>query len=404
MKGARDVTVAQGQPAQVVGSVKEILREVTAESPFLQNSAPMKSFSSLGLFKHSEIRTGKILGKGAFSVVHEIVGFELEDEVSATMNFQSQRTRMKFQREAVDKKTGRARYVIKHLSEALLRKPNEFSLAASDLAVEAAFLIRLRHKHILSLRGFPVTGLGALEDGHRGFFLILDRLDTTLDRMIEDWKGQEQQNSSLRLQYSRQIASALKYLHRNRIVFRDLKSNNIGIDQDGRLRLFDFGLCRELPSPEAINEVSEEFMSRGVYEMSGVGTRRTMAPEVVLAKGYNCKADIYGWAIVVWEMFALARPYSSYSKTDHQHFVCKKGERPPLTSEEEQRHGRKHEPLKGSVPVALSEILKVAWDASLSKRCDAELLCVKLDELLRPRRPTIASAIRRGNVKLKQES
>ncbi|GAX29419.1 hypothetical protein FisN_16Hu140 [Fistulifera solaris] len=396
MKAGRDITVAEAQQSQVAESVREILREVTAESPFLQNSAPTKNFSSLGLFKHSEIRTGKVLGKGAFSVVHEIVGFELEDEVSATMNFQSQRTRTKFQREAVDKSTGRARYVIKHLSEDLLKKPNEFSLAASDLAVEAAFLIRLRHKHILSLRGFPVTGLGALEDGHQGFFLILDRLDTTLDRLIEDWKEQEKQNDSMKLQYSRQLASALKYLHRNRIVFRDLKTNNIGIDQDGRLRLFDFGLCRELPSPEAFNQISEEFTSRGVYEMSGVGTRRTMAPEVVLAKGYNCKADIYGWAIVVWEMFALARPYSSYSKTDHQHFVCKKGERPPLTAEEEQRQGRKHELLRGSVPIALSEILRSAWDASLSRRCDAELLCVKLDEILRPKRATIALAVRRS--------
>lgn len=374
---------------QVKDSVKEILREVTTESLFLQNSAPATNFSSLALFHHSEIRTGKILGEGAFSVVHEIVEFEFNDDVSAAMNLQGQRTRLKYQRDAIDKKTGKARYVMKHLSEDLVKRPNEFTLAASDLAVEAAFLIRLRHKHILGLRGFPVSGLGALDDGHRGFFLILDQLDTTLDKLIEEWKEEEQQNNTVKLEYSRQLASALKYLHRNRIVFRDLKPQNVGIDQEGRLRLFDFGLCRELPSPGAFNESSEEFTSLGVYDMSGVGTRRFMAPEVVLAKGYNCKADIYGWSIVVWEMFTLARPYASYSKSDHQLLVCQKGERPPLTFEEEEKSGRKHEPIKSSVPAALSKVLKLSWEASLARRCDAVILCRKLDEVL-------ASAVQRS--------
>lgn len=384
-----------GESLSVKDCVKEILREVTAESPFLQNSAPAKNFSSLALFKRSEIRTGKIVGKGAFSVVHEIVGFDLDRELSATMNSQSERTRIKFQRDAVDRKTGRARYVLKHLNEDLLSRPDELSLAASDMAVEAAFLIRLRHKYIIPLRGFPVSGLAALDDGHQGFFLILDRLDTTLDKLIESWKNQKKQSNTVKFEYSRQLASALKYLHRNRIVYRDMKPHNVGVTQEGRLKLFDFGLCRELPSPETFTELSEEFTSREVYEMSGVGTRRYMAPEVVLAKGYNCKADIYGWSIVVWEMFSLSRPYSSYNKTEHKHFVCHKGERPPLTPAEVS--DCKHEPTMSSVPTQLGEILKVAWNSSLARRCDAESLCVMLDEVLRPRRQAIVSSIGRSH-------
>jgi serine/threonine protein kinase len=88
--------------------------------------------------------------------------------------------------------------------------------------------------------------------------------------------------------------------------------------------------------------------------MSGVGTRRYMAPETLTSKCYNAKADVYSWAMVVCQMFTLNRPYSEHSVEEHTRLVCHGGERPALDS---------------SVPQALRALLSQSWCQSISERC-----------------------------------
>jgi serine/threonine protein kinase len=56
-----------------------------------------------------------------------------------------------------------------------------------------------------------------------------------------------------RLQVGRDIASALSYLHEHGVIYRDLKPGNIGFDANSVVKLFDFGLSRELPHSEQIS-------------------------------------------------------------------------------------------------------------------------------------------------------
>lgn len=59
-----------------------------------------------------------------------------------------------------------------------------------------------------------------------------------------------------RIQTAVEIANALSYCHRNRILFRDLKPANIGYDfEEDRVKIFDFGLAVELPQSDDINDV-----------------------------------------------------------------------------------------------------------------------------------------------------
>lgn len=77
-----------------------------------------------------------------------------------------------------------------------------------------------------------------------------------------------------RLDVSRQICVAMKYLHENMVVFRDLKPDNVGFDiNNGKVKLFDFGLAKEL---KARDRISENNYKNTRY----VGTRRYMTPEV----------------------------------------------------------------------------------------------------------------------------
>lgn len=357
------------------------------QAPFLKYTQPD---NNIALLHRSEIQTGSLLGTGGFSEVMEVTGLQLDPAVSARLTETQQEVRERYANNCIDLATGRGRFALKHLQERLLvsstRNNKEFSMAASDLAVEAAYLSRLDHPHILSVRGLPVDGVHALADGkHDGYFILCDRLADTLDQRIQEWKEKSSSSSSsssptvhTKAHYALQIANALDYLHSNGIMFRDLKPQNIGFSVDARdhIQLFDFGLCRELPVSLQIAENPEypensdttAASDETTFEMSGVGTRRYMAVEIINSNKYNCKADVYSWSMVVWEMLSLTKPYAIYSLTDHEREVCKGGERPMMKP--------------SSWPAPLCALLQQAWLTDLSKRLTMSQVCSALQTMI----------------------
>jgi serine/threonine protein kinase len=141
---------------------------------------------------------------------------------------------------------------------------------------------------------------------------------------------------------------------------RDLKPSNVGFKADDTVQLFDFGLCRELP-PAKTGSEDETFL------MSGVGTRRYMAPELVNTNCYNLKADCFSWAMLVVEMLTLNKPYPQYSSEEHAEYVCKRGERPVLT--------------KYGVPLVLQQLLEQAWAHDVRLRLPMKEICYQLQSL-----------------------
>lgn len=333
--------------------VRQDLEAIALQSPFLQK-APSRTFA---YFDRSEIRTGRLVGRGGYADVYEITGFDLNPEVSMLVLPEFQAIRETFASNAVNPNTGKCRYVIKQLQEYLVRERASFITASSDLVLEGAYLSRLDHPNVLSLRGLPARGIDSFECGtHDSYFLILDHLEATLETKMDKWRTERSIRRRDKVQqektmYALQLADALSYLHDNRLIFRDLKPQNIGFDVFGNLQLFDFGLCRELPEGNSDRSL--------MYTMSGVGTRRYMAPEIVLYSRYNQKVDVYSWAIVVWQMFTLCKPFSAYNVEDHRQQVCVGGERPHLTFSEE------------DLPLEVSNILCSAWEESVSKRLNS---------------------------------
>ena len=332
-------------------SIGPDIDSVIGSSLFLQlHASDLKSGKGIAVFHRSEIETGRVLGTGGFSLVSEVTAFRLNPAISARCSPEERALRERYVKSATTGRTCFSRYCIKHLQERLLQSPKDFQVAASDLAVEATYLSALDHPNILSVRGLPIDGIHAWEDGqHDGYFIITDRLQATLEQRIALWSKVPEKAPALELkaEYAKQLADALQYLHEHRIIYRDTKPQNVGFSiAEDRIQLFDFGLCRELP-PET------EPICHGIFAMSGVGTRRYMAPEIFLTGEYNVKADVYSWALLFWEMLSLVKPYARLSESDHQVQVC---------------HGKMRPTLDEHWPLWIRTLLRQSWQASVDER------------------------------------
>ena len=102
--------------------------------------------------------------------------------------------------------------------------------------------------------------------------------------------------------YAAEILLALEALHKNFVVYRDLKPDNVVIDADGHAMLTDFGL-------------SKTGLAEGAYSKSFCGSPAYMAPEILKGKGHNRTVDWYLLGVLVYEMLVGVPPYYADDRT-----------------------------------------------------------------------------------------
>ncbi|CAH2086635.1 unnamed protein product [Euphydryas editha] len=96
------------------------------------------------------------------------------------------------------------------------------------------------------------------------------------------------------------LVSALYYLHSHRVLHRDLKPQNVLLDNTGRAKLCDFGLAR--------------IMTNATYILTSIkGTPLYMAPELIDEKPYDHQADLWSLGCIVYELMAGQPPFCTMS-------------------------------------------------------------------------------------------
>jgi hypothetical protein len=174
---------------------------------------------------------------------------------------------------------------------------------------EVALLKTLLDRHIVQF-------IGACLNGPQGTAMLITELMELGDlwRALPARDSQEHRIFSWNRRGKRvmqDVARGLRYLHSKKIVHFDLKSANILLSRAGTAKLADIGMARVL---------HKSYLS---MVSSGLGTFAWSAPEVLAGRRCGCKADIYSWGVVLWEVCTGEAPVRGSMRTlDPQTDAC----------------------------------------------------------------------------------
>ncbi len=181
--------------------------------------------------------------------------------------------------------------------------------AAQWLEREAKILARLSHPNVV-----PVYDVG--EDQGQVFIA----LELVEGRALRSWMAESHGWAEVVAVFA-QAGAGLAAAHAAGLVHRDFKPENVLLGDDGRVRVSDFGIARQLVTPaeevvqtEASGEVSLPGAPMAVTTHRGAGTPGYMAPEQFLGDPVDARIDQFGFCVALHEALYGHRPFAGQTR------------------------------------------------------------------------------------------
>eukprot|EP00245_Coleochaete_scutata_P011114 TRINITY_DN405_c0_g1_i3.p1 TRINITY_DN405_c0_g1~~TRINITY_DN405_c0_g1_i3.p1 ORF type:complete len:1035 (-),score=168.02 TRINITY_DN405_c0_g1_i3:1143-4247(-) len=176
----------------------------------------------------------------------------------------------------------------------------------AEFDAEIMVLTRVRHRHLVALLGFCVSGSERL--------LIYEYMSQgPLSRHIFDHRRYHLTplNWKTRVSVALDVARGMEYLHgltQSSFIHRDLKPSNVLIDNDYRAKVADFGLVKLAPSGFSV-------------ETRLAGTFGYLAPEYAATGRVTTKSDVYSYGVMLMELITGRKALDERQSEDDMHLV-----------------------------------------------------------------------------------
>ncbi|CAN6201030.1 unnamed protein product [Urochloa humidicola] len=211
------------------------------------------------------------------------------------------------------------------------RDEDRRALLEDQFNSEVAFLSRLYHPNIVQFiaacKKPPV------------YCIITEYMSQGTLRMYLNKKDPYSLSAETILKLALDISRGMEYLHGQGVIHRDLKSQNLLLNDEMRVKVADFGTsCLE---------------TKCQATKGNKGTYRWMAPEMTKEKPYTRKVDVYSFGIVLWELTTCLLPFQGMTPVQAAYAASEKNLRPPLST---------------SCPPVLNNLIKKCWSANPARR------------------------------------